>query len=129
MIDPTHTRAAGRTLAIAVMAAAFGLAAVPAASAHAHLEKAEPAVGATVSGAPSEIRLRFSEPVEVRFSSIEVSRAEGGSVAAGASAGEPGVLVLKLARPLAPGGYKVRWKVISVDSHKTEGSFGFEVAR
>jgi methionine-rich copper-binding protein CopC len=30
-------------------------------------------------------------------------------------------------RPLAPGQYNVRWRVLSVDTHKTEGSFGFEV--
>jgi copper resistance protein C len=28
---------------------------------------------------------------------------------------------------LPPGNYKVFWKVLSVDTHHTEGSFGFEV--
>jgi len=28
---------------------------------------------------------------------------------------------------LAPGRYTVRWKVLSVDTHRTEGSFSFEV--
>jgi copper resistance protein C len=30
-------------------------------------------------------------------------------------------------RALPAGQYNVRWRVISVDTHKTEGSFGFEV--
>jgi methionine-rich copper-binding protein CopC len=30
-------------------------------------------------------------------------------------------------RPLPPGRYKVDWKVLSVDTHRTEGSFAFEV--
>ena len=135
MIDPVTKRRASKTraskvLAIAFMTAAFGLAAMPSADAHAHLEKAQPAVGGAVSAPPAEIRLWFSEPVEARSSSIEVTRADGGRIAAGATAAgaEPAVLVLKLGRPLAPGGYKVRWKAISVDSHTSEGSFGFEVA-
>jgi hypothetical protein len=28
---------------------------------------------------------------------------------------------------LPAGSYKVFWKVLSVDAHRTEGSFGFEV--
>jgi hypothetical protein len=35
-------------------------------------------------------------------------------------------LVLPLP-PLAPGRYRVRWHVVSVDTHRTEGEFGFEV--
>jgi copper resistance protein C len=35
-------------------------------------------------------------------------------------------LVIGLPR-LAPGSYRVNWHVISVDGHKTEGSFAFEV--
>jgi methionine-rich copper-binding protein CopC len=28
---------------------------------------------------------------------------------------------------LPPGKYKVRWRILSVDTHRTEGSFSFEV--
>jgi copper resistance protein C len=31
-------------------------------------------------------------------------------------------------RPLSPGSYKVVWRVLSVDTHTTEGSFSFSVA-
>jgi methionine-rich copper-binding protein CopC len=31
--------------------------------------------------------------------------------------------------PLEPGRYRVTWRVLSVDTHVTEGDFTFEVAR
>jgi len=37
------------------------------------------------------------------------------------------VLVLPLPA-LAPGSYRVMWRVLSVDTHVTEGSFRFQVA-
>ena len=37
-------------------------------------------------------------------------------------------LVLPLPR-LAPGRYRVRWHVVSVDTHRTEGSFEFSVGQ
>jgi len=32
-------------------------------------------------------------------------------------------------KPLSPGTYRVRWKVLSVDTHTTEGSFTFNVGQ
>jgi len=29
--------------------------------------------------------------------------------------------------PLTPGHYKVSWHVVSVDTHRTEGSFSFDI--
>jgi methionine-rich copper-binding protein CopC len=31
-------------------------------------------------------------------------------------------------RPLRPGTYRVKWRVLSIDSHVTEGDFTFNVA-
>jgi copper resistance protein C len=36
-------------------------------------------------------------------------------------------LVVPITAPLPPGVYRVNWHVLSVDSHKTQGSFTFEV--
>lgn len=118
-------------IATLVAAAVLGLLPATAALAHAHLEKAVPGVGATVSAGPSEIRLVFSEAVEPRFSTILVTRADGSAVASGAAAdgADPRALVLKLGQPLPAGAYKVQWKIVSVDTHKTEGSFGFKVGK
>ena len=107
---------------------AFALAA-SAAYAHAQLEKATPAVGGTVAS-PSEIRLKFSEGVEPRFSSIALSSEGGAAAPLGAPSVDPAdnsVLIAKVAKTLAPGVYTVTWRAVSVDTHKTQGSFDFTV--
>ena len=97
--------------------------------AHAFLDHAVPPVGGTVAAAPAEIRLFFSEAVEPAFSGVAVSGADGRPVATGRAAVDPSnrsALVLPLP-PLPPGRYKVSWHVVSVDTHRTEGDFTFEI--
>jgi methionine-rich copper-binding protein CopC len=110
-------------------AAAVALAcASTAAFAHAQLEKAIPAVGATVAS-PSEIRLEFSEGVEPKFSKISVT-GPGGAVPLGAAktdSGNPAVLIAPISKPLPAGAYKVHWQAVSVDTHHTQGTFEFTV--
>jgi len=92
--------------------------------AHAMLERASPPVGGSVSGSPGEVRLWFSEAIEPRFSGAEVTGPAGRVGGRASVSGKQ--LVIGLPR-LAPGSYRVNWHVISVDTHKTEGSFTFEV--
>ena len=103
--------------------------AASAAFAHAQLQKAVPPVGATVSS-PSEIRLEFSEGVEPKFSGVTL-KAEGGAAeplgAASVEAGDNKVLIVKVAKTLAPGLYTVNWHAVSVDTHHTQGNFQFTV--
>lgn len=109
-------------------ALAFSLAAA-AAHAHAQLERATPAVGGTVASA-SEIRLKFSEGVEPRFSKVTLTTADGGVAPLGAAkveAGDPTVLIVPIAKPLPPGVYTVHWHAVSVDTHHTQGDFDFTV--
>ena len=100
-----------------------------AAQAHAHLRRSDPAAGASISTPPSEIRLEFSEGVEPKFSGIVLTPASGGPIATQAPSSGPtkSVLITKLDAPLKPGAYKVTWHAVSVDTHKTSGSFTFEV--
>jgi methionine-rich copper-binding protein CopC len=103
-----------------------------AACAHAQLEHAEPRVGSHVAASPSQIRLWFSEGVEAHFSAIAIAAADGRPIVEGAAvadAKDREQLVLPLTRPLAAGAYHVRWHVVSVDSHKTQGDFIFTVDR
>lgn len=98
--------------------------------AHAQLEEASPRVGSSVPASPSEIRLTFSEGVEPRLSGIEIANAAGQRLRTGpatTAAGNPAVLVVRLQAPLAPGTYRVTWHVVSVDTHRTQGSFSFQV--
>lgn len=98
--------------------------------AHAFLDHAQPAVGATVTSPPKMLRLWFSEDLEAAFCRVEVTAAATGrSVAAGpanAAAGDPRELEVPLTQ-LVPGHYRVSWKAVSVDTHVTHGDFEFTV--
>ena len=99
------------------------------ASAHAQLDHAQPAPGAKLAAAPNEVAIWFTEAVEPKFSSIVVQNAKGVAMQTGAATLAPGnsaQLSVKL-KPLAPGTYKVLWRVLSVDTHRSQGSFSFSV--
>ena len=115
--------------AILTTAASFALiCGATTAFAHAQLEKATPAVGGTVASA-SEIRLTFSEGVELKFTKVSVT-GPGGAVPLGAAKTESGnqaVLIVPITKGLAAGVYKVHWQAVSVDTHHTQGTFEFTV--
>lgn len=97
--------------------------------AHAFLDHASPAVGATVS-APKEVSIWFTEQVEPAFSRIEVTDGAGNRVDEGGTHIDAAnhELLHVAVRPLPPGTYKVTWHVVSVDTHHTQGDFTFTVA-
>lgn len=97
-----------------------------AANAHALLERAEPRVGSTVREAPREISLSFTQNLEAAFSTMEVTDASGQRVDEGKPSIEGNVMRMPL-RAMSPGTYRVKWRVLSVDTHTTEGAFSFEV--
>lgn len=115
------------------LAASFALllaATATEARAHAHLEKAVPPAGGTVATSPGEIRLTFSEGVEPALSGIVLTDAGGKRIATGKPTVGPdneAELVVPLPQPLAPSVYKLAWHAVSVDSHKTQGTFSFTV--
>ena len=98
------------------------------AEAHAFLDRAEPRVGSTVPTAPRELVLSYTQNLEPAFSSVEVSDANGARVDLGKPSISASTMRVGL-KPLAPGTYRVRWKVLSVDTHTTEGSFTFHVGQ
>jgi hypothetical protein len=119
-----------RTRAISALAFAATLALSAAAFAHAFLDHADPAVGRTVQAAPSAVRLWFTEKLEPAFSRAQVFGAADKEVDRGDShvdSQDPTELVVSLP-PLAPGTYKVVWRVVSVDTHVTDGHHTFTVA-
>ncbi len=96
---------------------------------HAFLERAEPRVGSTVKTAPSQVRVWFTESLEPAFSTLEVVSQAGERVDLGPArvdAASPALLQVPL-KPLGPGTYRVRWRVLSVDTHVTEGDFTFRI--
>ena len=95
--------------------------------AHAFLDHADPRVGSTVDAAPPALRLFFTEGIEPAFSRIEVDDAKGQKLATGPPE-HPAPATLQVPLPALPAGeYTVRWSVVSVDTHPTEGKFTFSV--
>jgi hypothetical protein len=114
-------------LALLVLACVPGF--VPSAGAHAFLDHALPAVGSAVHAPPSQVKLWFTQRLEPAFSRLSVADQGGKQVDKGdarVDAGDGTLLWVSLP-PLAPGTYRVTWRVLSVDTHVTEGDFTFEV--
>jgi hypothetical protein len=97
--------------------------------AHAFLMEAEPAVGSTVQASPNEVRIRFTENIEPAFSSIKVFDASGKEVdKRDVHLDRSDRALLDVSLPhLGAGIYKVVWRVVSVDTHVTNGNFTFRV--
>ncbi len=104
------------------------------AMAHAHLESQLPAASSTVSS-PKELRLHFSEGVEEKFTKVSItSTTPGGKTLVEPVPGiatvpaDKKTLIVTPTAPLAAGDYKVEWHAVSVDTHKSEGSYTFTVS-
>jgi copper resistance protein C len=122
-------------MAMRGIAAAFafaGLLGAPVAvRAHAFLDHSDPAVGSTVSESPGVMHLWFTQQVEPAFSSVAVTDQSGTPVNDGPAAIDPSnqsELDVKL-QHLAAGTYTVKWHVLSVDTHTTQGDFVFHVGK
>ena len=101
-----------------------------AAGGHAFLDRAEPRVGARVRTVPGHVSLWFTERLEPAYSSVRVVNGAGERVDkddAGVVTGDARQLRVSVPA-LGPGTYRVIWRVLSVDSHLTEGEFTFRVA-
>jgi methionine-rich copper-binding protein CopC len=99
--------------------------------AHAFLQRAEPAVGGTVQTSPAEVRIWFSERIKPGLGAIRVFNSTGREMDkrdARVDRSKQALVRVSLPR-LQAGTYKVVWRVVSVDSHATKGSFTFRVIR
>src|SRR3981189_3985405 len=96
------------------------------ASAHAFLDHAEPRVGNTVATAPREVTLWFTQKLEPAFSTITVTNSTGQRVDTGRTRVSGNQMAVSL-RAAGAGTYRVNWRVLSVDTHTTDGNFSFQV--
>ena len=96
------------------------------ANAHALLDRAEPRVGNTVATAPREVTLWFTQKLEPAFSTITVTNAAGQRVDTGKTRVSGNQMAISL-RAGGAGAYHVTWRVLSVDTHTTDGNFTFQV--
>ncbi|MDQ2651555.1 MAG: copper resistance protein CopC, partial [Chloroflexota bacterium] len=113
------------TLLWLLLASAVGTAA------HAALDRSEPASGAVLPDAPSEVRIWFTEPLEPRFTRADLLDAAGQPLPGGTSQVAPDndhLLILTLPPDLPDGGYTVAWRNLSAaDGHTLQGYFGFAI--
>lgn len=97
--------------------------------AHAFLDHADPKVGGTLTNSPTEIKIWFTQNVEPAFSTIQVQDAQGKEVDKKDShlaAKDKSLLAVSVPQ-LPAGTYTVTWRVVSVDTHKTQGHFEFTI--
>ena len=83
----------------------------------------------TLKRAPDEVRLYFSERLEPAYSTLRVLNDRGTQVDrrdGRVDRSNPALLRATLP-PLAPGTYKVIWRVLSIDADVTEGGFTFRI--
>jgi methionine-rich copper-binding protein CopC len=110
----------------------FSLGLATPAFAHANLISAAPAANSMAMPPPTELRLKFSEGIEIKFTKVKVTGPNKKAIEAGPAKLDPAdntVLIVPLTAPLPDGKYAVDWQAVSVDGHKTKGSYGFESMR
>lgn len=98
------------------------------AGAHSFPEEEHPSAGQTLAVAPTEIRIKFDAPVEKLFAKLQVLGPDGKNHAVGGpQISDDGIELTSKVDALKPGEYTVKWAVVCVDTHHTEGSYSFTV--
>ena len=99
------------------------------AQAHAFPLRSDPRVGWTIPVSPPKVTIWFDGELEPAFSTITVYNSAKQQVDRGnsrVSGSDASVLEVDLP-PLAADTYHVYWKVLSKDTHVTEGDFTFAI--
>jgi len=101
---------------------------------HSQLVSSEPGAGETLATAPAEIRLVFSEPIDARYTSLDLLDGTGRAILVGAGAPDPAdrrILVAPIPAGTAMPAdtlYTVNWRALSAaDGHTTQGFLAFGV--
>ena len=119
-----------RWAALAAALAVLLLVLAPPASAHATVVSTTPGDGQVLGTAPTQVSVRYDEPVEMQFGALRVFSPSGARVDDGTPRHPPGrgdTVEVGLRTGLAHGTYTVAWHVISADSHPVSGAFTFSV--
>jgi methionine-rich copper-binding protein CopC len=98
------------------------------ASAHAYPAVSIPNDGATVKEPPREVRIQFTEGIELAFSQITVKGPNKEVVSQGKLRQLSNDTIAIDVKSVPPGSYTVEWQALSVDTHVTEGVLRFTVA-
>ena len=113
-----------------LLTACFTLATPRVAASHAIVLESSPIHEAVLPHAPSLVILRFNSRIEKRFTRVTLAGADRAPVTVAVPAGDaeatPDRLTIPLG-PLGPGVYVLRYRVLAVDGHITEGALRFTV--
>jgi len=96
--------------------------------AHAYPVLSIPNNGAIVRESPRELRIQFTEAVELAFSQIIVKAANGEIVSQGKLRQLSNDTLAIDLKTLSVGNYSVEWQALSVDTHVTDGVLRFTIA-
>ena len=100
------------------------------AAAHAIVLESSPVHDAVLARSPEQVTLRFNSKLEKRFTRITLAAGSQPPAPVTLPDGDglagPDRVVIPLA-PLAPGVYVLRYRVLAVDGHITEGALRFTV--
>jgi copper transport protein len=120
---------ARRLIAVTVVSTVLLALTAPAAFGHAAFLESQPEAGTRLESGPGEIRLEFTEPLNLALTEATLLDASTGEeVPARVVGGEEKELILRPQQRLGRAPYEVDWKTVStVDGHTLEGSFGFGV--
>ena len=111
-----------RYLAMVTLALLSG----PWAYAHSKMDATTPADGETLTNAPTEIVLSFSD--KLRLTKVKASHSDGD--AQDIDLGDNTTFTESFTLPMEPmgaGTYEVDWRGLGIDGHAMQGSFRFEV--
>jgi putative copper export protein/methionine-rich copper-binding protein CopC len=137
--DSSHARGPGRNRPrrakaalpqALLLALLFSLVAPVVAYAHGALRRAVPASNARLSAAPRELRLTFTERVELSVARITLAGPGGAAVELApltAVADSANVIVTAIRGALAAGAYTVTWQIAGRDGHPVRGRYTFTV--
>jgi copper transport protein len=115
-------RWSGPLCAVAVALAVPGVA-----SGHVVLESASPSTQSSVATPPTEVRLRFSQPVTVASRAIQLFAPDGTILSGTSKAVGGGIVVAPVSRLVRGSAYTVRWRVVGQDGHAPAGVYTFGV--
>ena len=93
------------------------------ADAHSHLKESQPAEGSTVTTAPANIVLKFSESAQLTALTVQKEGEAEQKIAPLPT--EPSTQLSVPAPKLSPGKYTVSWRVVSGDNHVMAGKLHF----
>ena len=113
-----------------MLLAALCALATQSALAHGKLLSSTPANGSAVATAPAEIRMQFSEPIEIAFTSVKLlilpEASEVATLKARADKADARAAVVPLPG-LASGVYRAQWSTMGHDGHPVKGEIAFTV--